>query len=98
MDAFLHLAELGGSGHLGEMDCLLSVTPCIALAHLQHRAATYQKLLWSSLKARFMLLKLLHKQKDSSVLQHCRQLSALIAHSGLGSTPDLRELQMEVGQ
>ena len=76
--------------------CLLCVTSCIAGAHLQHRAGTYQTLLWSSLRARSLLLTLLHKQKDPSVLQHCRQLSALLATTGLASTPDVRKLQMEV--
>ena len=97
MDAFYHLAELGGHAHLSPTACLLCVTSCIAEAHLQHRASTYRTLLWSSLQARSLLLTLLHKQKDPSVLQHCHQLSALIASSGLTSTPDLRKLQMEVG-
>ena len=96
MDGFLQLAELGGCGFLSDVDCLLCVTPCVADAHLQHREGTYKKLLWSSLKARFMLLKLLHKQNDPAVLSQCRQLSGLLANSGLGSTPELRELQMEV--
>ena len=96
MDAFLRLAELGGHAHLSPTSCLLCVTSCIAGAHLQHRAGTYQTLLWSSLRARSLLLTLLPKQKDPSVLQHCRQLSALLATTGLASTPDVRKLQMEV--
>lgn len=96
MDAFLRLAELGGHANLSPTSCLLCVTSCIAGAHLQHRAGTYQTLLWSSLRARSLLLTLLHKQKDPSVLQHCRQLSALLATTGLASTPDVRKLQMEV--
>ena len=89
MDAFLRLAELGGHAHLSPTSCILCVTSCIAGAHLQHRAGTYQTLLWSSLRARSLLLTLLHKQKDPSVLQHCRQLSALLATTGLASTPDV---------
>jgi len=97
MDAFYRLAELDGHAHLSPTSCFLCVTSCIAEAHLQHRANTYRTLLWSSLQARSLLLSLLHKQKDPSVLQHCHQLSALLASSGLTSTPDLRKLQMEVG-
>lgn len=73
------------------------MTPSVPVARLYHRAETYKKLLWSSLKARFLLLRLRHKQKDPSVGQLCHQLSALIACSGLPSSPELREMQMEVG-
>lgn len=96
MDAFLRLAELGGHGFLSDSLALLCVTPCVSEASLQHRAGTYRKLLWSTLKARSQLLSLLHAKKDPSVLKHCKQLSALIASSGLGSTPELREMQMKV--
>ena len=95
-DGFLELYRLGGHGHLKQLPCLYSAMACISQAHLQHRASTYEKLLWGSLKARASLLSLLHKQKDPSVLKHCKQLSALIANSGLNATPQLREMQMEV--
>lgn len=95
-DGFLELYRLGGHGHLKQLPCLYSAMPCVSQAHLQHRASTYEKLLWGSLKARASLLSLLHKQKDLSVLKHCKQLSALIANSGLNTTPQLREMQMEV--
>ena len=96
MDAFLRLSELGGCGFLLKDSALLCVTPSVSVARLHHRAETYKKLLWSSLKARFLLLRLRHKQKDPSVHQLCHQLSALIANSGLPSSPELREMQMEV--
>lgn len=96
MDGFLHLASLSGHAHLTTTLCLLSVTSCVAKAHLHHRASTYERLHWSSLKARAVLLDLLHKERDTSALRHCRQLSALITSSGLESTPALRDMQMEV--
>lgn len=65
---------------------------------MYHRASTYERLLWSSLKARSVLLKQLHQDGDPAALRHCRQLSALISCSGLeATTPAVRDLQMEVG-
>lgn len=72
------------------------MTSCVAKARLHHRGSTYERLHWSSLKARSVLLKELHKEGDPSALRHCRQLSALISSSGLESTPPLRQMQMEV--
>ena len=96
VDAFLRLSKLGGHEHLTSTHCLLAVSSIVAIACLQNRESTYEKLLWGSLKARSSLLNLLHKQKQGSVLRHCKQLSALIANSGLAATPQVRELQMEV--
>ena len=96
MDGFLHLASLSGHGHLSTISCLLNVTCCVAKAHLHHRDSTFERLHWSSLKARAVLLNLLHKEGDSAAQRHCRQLSALISASGLESTPAVREMQMEV--
>ena len=96
MEAFLRLSELGGCGFLSKDSALLCVTPSVPIARLFHRAETYKKLLWSSLKARSLLLRLRHKEKDPSVRQLCHQLSALIVSSGLPSSPELREMQMEV--
>lgn len=99
-EGFLLLASFSGSGHLSVKSCLLNVTSCVARAHLQHRASTYQRLLWHSLKARATLLRLLHKEGDdvAATFTHCKQLSALISCSGLESSPPLREMQMEVFQ
>ncbi len=96
IDGFLHLSSLSGHGHLSTIQCLLNVTSCVCRGHLHHRASTYEKLLWSSLKARSLLLNLLHKENDPSILKHCRQLSALISFSELKSTPQLRKMQIEV--
>ena len=51
-DGFLELYRLGGHGHLKQLPCLYSAMACISQAHLQHRASTYEKLLWGSLKAK----------------------------------------------
>lgn len=98
MDGFLQLASLSGGGHLNPLSCLLSVTSCVGRAHLQHRCSTYERLHWSSLKARAMLLNLFHRQANPSALRHCRQLSALIECSGLEASSHLRDMQMDVRQ
>ena len=95
-DGFLELYQLGGHAYLKQLPCLYSAMACVCHAHLQHRASTYEKLLAGSLKARARLLTLLQKKKDPSVLRHCKQLSALLANSGLKTTPQLRQMQMEV--
>ena len=95
-DGFLELYQLGGHAHLKQLPCLYSAMACVCHAHLQHRASTYEKLLAGSLKARARLLTLLQKKKDPSVLRHCKQLSALLANSGLKTTPQLRQMQMAV--
>ena len=70
---------------------------CLPEAAILHRANTYQQLLWSSLKARSCLVLLLHKaNKREATLRHCQQLSALITHSGLKASPQLRGMQMKV--
>lgn len=96
MDAFLLLAELGGGEALSPSTCLLCVTPAVAEASTLHRASTHQRLVWRALTARASLLRLLHQQGSPDVLTHCKQLSALLATSGLPATDQLRELQMEV--
>lgn len=88
---------MGGHGSLSNTSCLLSATACLPEAAIVHRASTYRQLLWSSLKSRSVLLSLLHKDnKTEAALRHCQQLSALIAHSGLEPSPELRALQMKV--
>ncbi len=97
MEGFLSLARLGGGGHLSTTHCLLAVTPCVALASLQCRGSTFEKLLWASLQARSDLLTRLHSEGAESVLRHCQQLSGLVSStSSLSNTPQVRDLQMKV--
>lgn len=97
VDGFLQLANMGGHGSLPTTSCLRSATSCLSEASILHRESTYRQLLWTSLKARSVLLSLLHKANEKeAALQHCQQLSALIAHSGLEVSPKLRALQMQV--
>lgn len=97
VEGFLELARMGGHGYLSNTSCLLSATTCLPEAGLLHRNSTYHQLLWSGLKARSVLLSLLHKANErEAALRHCQQLSALIAHRGLKSSTELRALQMQV--
>ena len=97
-EGFLQLASMGGHGSLSTISCLLSATSCLPEATILHRESTYRQLQWSSLSARSALLSLLQQtQQNESALRHCQQLSAIISHSGLESSPKLRALQMKVG-
>ena len=97
MEGFLKLASMGGHGSLSNTSCLRSVTACLPEASISHRENTYRQLLWASLKARSCLLSLLHKANErEAAWRQCQQLSALIAHSGLEASPNLRSMQMEV--
>ena len=97
VEGFLQLAEMEGHGSLSNTSCLLSATSCLPEASIFHRKSTYHQLLWTSLKARSVLLSLLHKtNKKEAALRHCQELSALITHSGLEASPKLRALQMQV--
>ena len=97
VEGFLQLADMGGHGSLSNTACLLSATSCLPEASIFHRQSTYRQLLWTSLKARSILLSLLHKMNEKkAALRHCQELSALITHSGLKASPKLRALQMQV--
>ena len=97
VEGFLELARMGGHGSLSNTSSLLSATACLPEAGVLHRNSTYNQLLWSTLKARSVLLSLLHKDNErEAALRHCQQLSALIAHRGLETSPELRALQMQV--
>ena len=88
---------MGGHGSLTNTSCLLSATACLPEAAIFHRESTHRQLLWSNLKARSLLLSLLHKAREKeAALRHCQQLSALITHSGLEASTELRALQMQV--
>lgn len=87
---------MGGQGHLSSTHCLLAASSSVATASLLYRGSTFDKLLWGSLRARAALLNNLYQQKNINVLRHCQQLTALIAASGLASSPQVRELQMNV--
>ena len=96
-EGFLQLASMGGHGSLSTISCLLSATSCLPEATILHRESTYRQLQWSSLSTRSALLSLLQQtQQNESALRHCQQLSAIISHSGLESSPKLRALQMKV--
>ena len=96
-EGFMQVASIGGHKSLSKTSCLLSATACLPEACILHRNSTYRQLQWIGLQARSLLLSLLQQtQQTEPALRHCQELSGIISHSGLQSSPKLRALQMQV--